>query len=108
MTVRPGHGTLIVGASQAGVQVAGSLREQGYDAPITIVGAELHPPYQRPPLSKALLHGGLTTDALLFRSPEYYAEQQIELVLGERIAAVERAADGSGVAISASGRRFPF
>ena len=108
MTVQPGHGTLIVGASQAGVQVAGSLREQGYDAPITIVGAELHPPYQRPPLSKALLHGGLTTDALLFRSPEYYAEQQIELALGERIAAVERAADGSGVAISASGRRFPF
>ena len=50
-------GILIVGASQAGVQLASSLRELGYAAPITIVGAERHAPYQRPPLSKAFLQG---------------------------------------------------
>ena len=42
-------GTLIVGASQAGLQVAVSLRALGDDQPITLVGAEEHPPYQRPP-----------------------------------------------------------
>ena len=45
-------GTLIVGARQAGVQLAVSLRELGDTSPITMVGAEIHPPYQRPPLSK--------------------------------------------------------
>jgi 3-phenylpropionate/trans-cinnamate dioxygenase ferredoxin reductase component len=108
MTGTSGSGTLIVGASQAGVQVASTLRELGYAEPITIVGAELHPPYQRPPLSKALLQGELTTDALLFRSPQFYAEQRIELALGERISSVERSPDGSGIAFSESGRQFPF
>ena len=85
MTRPSNHGILIIGASQAGVQLASSLREQGHAGPITVVGAETHPPYQRPPLSKALLHGELTTDSLLFRSNEFYAEQRIELALGERI-----------------------
>ena len=54
---RPMSGTLIVGASQAGVQLAVSLRELGDTAPITLVGAEAYPPYQRPPLSKEFLTG---------------------------------------------------
>jgi len=58
MTTEPAApGTLIVGAGQAGVQVAVTLRELGYADPITIVGAEDHRPYQRPPLSKAYLAG---------------------------------------------------
>jgi 3-phenylpropionate/trans-cinnamate dioxygenase ferredoxin reductase subunit len=44
-------GTLVVGASQAGLQIAASLRELGYQAPITLVGAEPYAPYQRHPLS---------------------------------------------------------
>ena len=48
----PDPGTLIVGASQAGLQLAVSLRELGDTAPITLLGEEAHPPYQRPPLSK--------------------------------------------------------
>ena len=48
-------GTLVVGASQAGAQLAISLREAGDTAPITLVGAEPYPPYHRPPLSKAYL-----------------------------------------------------
>ncbi|TWH75177.1 NAD(P)/FAD-dependent oxidoreductase [Modestobacter roseus] len=102
------RGVLVIGASQAGVQLASSLREQGLDDPITVVGAEAHPPYQRPPLSKALLQGDLPTGSLVFRSPQFYAEQRIDLVLDQRITSVERRPDGSGVAVSSSGRRFPF
>ena len=45
----------IIGAGQAGFQVAASLREHSYDGRIVIIGDESHPPYQRPPLSKAYL-----------------------------------------------------
>ncbi|NDZ89328.1 NAD(P)/FAD-dependent oxidoreductase, partial [Streptomyces sp. SID10115] len=42
----------MVGAGMAGVQTAVALREQGFAGPVTLVGAEPHPPYDRPPLSK--------------------------------------------------------
>ncbi|GAB1818314.1 NAD(P)/FAD-dependent oxidoreductase [Herbidospora sp. RD11066] len=76
-------GVLVVGASQAGVQVAVSLRDLGYDGPITLAGAELHPPYQRPPLSKAYLKDA--TAALDLRDPAFYASRRIDLLTGERI-----------------------
>ncbi|NEA00396.1 FAD-dependent oxidoreductase, partial [Streptomyces sp. SID10116] len=47
----------MVGAGMAGVQTAVALREQGFAGPVTLVGAEPHPPYDRPPLSKAVLLG---------------------------------------------------
>ena len=75
-------GTLIVGASQAGVQLAMSLRELGDTEPITLVGAEPHPPYQRPPLSKAFLLGTADEAWLAFRTPSFYAERGIELRRG--------------------------
>ena len=53
----PARGTLIIGACQAGVQLASSLRELGDTDPIVLVGEEPHAPYQRPPLSKAFLKG---------------------------------------------------
>lgn len=102
------YGTLIVGASQAGVQLASSLRDLGYTAPITIVGAERHPPYQRPPLSKAFLQSTVTAETLTFRSQEFYEKNNIELVVNERIVAIDKDDDGAGVATSASGRTFAF
>ncbi|KPC80672.1 NAD(P)/FAD-dependent oxidoreductase [Streptomyces mutomycini] len=51
------HGVVIVGAGMAGVQTAVALREQGFAGPVTLVGAEPHQPYDRPPLSKAVLLG---------------------------------------------------
>lgn len=102
------HGMLIVGASQAGVQLASSLREVGYADPITIVGAEPHAPYQRPPLSKAYLRGAVTAETLAFRTQDYYDRQNINLVLSERITEIRKDEDGSGVAVSASGQEFPF
>lgn len=52
---RVGRGMVIVGAGQAGSRAAVSLRENGWNGTITMVGTEVHPPYERPPLSKALL-----------------------------------------------------
>lgn len=94
------NGILIVGASQAGVQLASSLRELGYTDAITIVGAERHAPYQRPPLSKAYLQGTATAETLSFRTQDYYDKQDIQVVLNERIVSVDKNADGSGVATS--------
>ncbi|MFJ5102049.1 NAD(P)/FAD-dependent oxidoreductase [Streptomyces sp. NPDC088554] len=54
---------VIVGAGMAGVQTAVALREKGYDGPVTLIGAEPHPPYDRPPLSKALLLGKADSSA---------------------------------------------
>ncbi|MFD6534409.1 NAD(P)/FAD-dependent oxidoreductase [Streptomyces sp. NPDC060184] len=53
----PEHGVVIVGAGMAGVQTAVALRDEGYTAPVTLIGAEPHQPYDRPPLSKAVLLG---------------------------------------------------
>lgn len=100
-------GTLIVGASQAGVQLAATLRELGDTAPIVLVGEEPHLPYQRPPLSKTYLAGGGSAESLALRSPEWYRDRDIQVVPDERIAGVERGADG-GVAVGASGRSFAF
>ncbi|MFE3742200.1 NAD(P)/FAD-dependent oxidoreductase [Streptomyces sp. NPDC059134] len=54
---RRGPGVVVVGAGMAGVRTAVALREQGYEGGITLIGEEPHPPYDRPPLSKAVLLG---------------------------------------------------
>ncbi|MFF5702735.1 NAD(P)/FAD-dependent oxidoreductase [Streptomyces sp. NPDC012794] len=56
-TEQTNPGVVIVGAGMAGVQTAVALREQGYEGPVTLLGAEPHQPYDRPPLSKAVLLG---------------------------------------------------
>lgn len=100
-------GVLVVGASQAGLQLAVSLRERGDKAPITLVGAELHAPYQRPPLSKEFLSGASGREALAFRTPAFYADAGIDLVLGERVEAL-RASGSGGTATTASGRELAY
>ena len=99
---------LVVGAGQAGVQVASSARELGWDGPITLIGHEPHAPYARPPLSKAFLKGEASLESLALRSAAFYAEQQIDLVLDEQIARLDLTGGGEGTAVSASGRRRPF
>ena len=71
---------VIVGAGQAGYQVAASLRQEGFSGSITLIGDEPGVPYQRPPLSKAYLLGKIGTQALRFRPPEWFEEQRIERV----------------------------
>ncbi len=100
-------GVLIVGASQAGAQLATSLREFGATCPITLVGGESHLPYQRPPLSKAFLHGTVEAEQLLLRSSAYYADQGIDIVTGQWVEHIDQDASG-GRAVAASGRSFDF
>ncbi|VFA90643.1 Rhodocoxin reductase [Nocardia farcinica] len=102
------HGLLIIGSSQAGVSLATSLRALGHPEPITLLGDENHRPYQRPALSKEWLQGGITTESLIFRAREYWAEHRIDVVKNERIIRIDKRADGSGVAHSLSGAEFPF
>jgi 3-phenylpropionate/trans-cinnamate dioxygenase ferredoxin reductase subunit len=96
---------VVVGASQAGVQIAESLRAEGYDGPLVLIGDEPHPPYQRPPLSKALLTGETNEDRLVLRGPELLAKRNIELIAGVRVTAIDRA--GRQVQLS-DGRALPY
>jgi 3-phenylpropionate/trans-cinnamate dioxygenase ferredoxin reductase subunit len=68
---------VIIGAGQAGYQVSASLRQEGYAGAITLIGDEPGVPYQRPPLSKAYLLGKVAVDALRFRPPTYFDDNQI-------------------------------
>ena len=72
-----GH-VVILGAGHAGGTAAALLRQYGYGGPITLVGEEPIPPYQRPPLSKAWLKGEADADALALKPLEFYAEQDID------------------------------
>lgn len=84
-------GVLIAGAGLAGLRVAETLRAGGYDRPVTLVGDEAVPPYERPALSKELLAGTRSSDDLSLRSTDWLAEQQIELRLGCRVERVDPA-----------------
>ena len=102
--------TLIIGASQAGAQVAATLRELGDEEPITLAGSEPHPPYQRPPLSKAFLAGSATPESLELRSSAWYGERDISLRLDTKIEQIQldEASGGSGVATTRAGEEIPF
>ncbi|MBS9535408.1 FAD-dependent oxidoreductase [Mycobacterium sp. M1] len=80
-------GTVIVGGGLAAVRVAEQLRRGGHTGPITIVGAETHLPYDRPPLSKELLRGEVENVNL--KPIGFYAEQQITLRLGSAARSVD-------------------
>lgn len=101
-------GTLIVGASQAGLQIACSLRELGYDAPITLVGSEPHLPYPRPPLSKAFLAGTTNEDRLALRNSDFYTDHRIDIAVGQRISDIVLDGSGAGVASTDSGEQWAF
>jgi 3-phenylpropionate/trans-cinnamate dioxygenase ferredoxin reductase subunit len=82
---------VIVGAGQAGAQVAISLRQLGFAGAIVLLGDEPAPPYQRPPLSKAYMSGEMPLERTLIRSEAYYAKAMIDLRLGLRVERISRA-----------------
>ena len=82
----------IVGAGQAGFQVAASLRELGFAGSIRIFGDEPYLPYPRPPLSKTWLKEAANADKLQFRADAFYADKQIEVRTGARVTGIDRAA----------------
>jgi 3-phenylpropionate/trans-cinnamate dioxygenase ferredoxin reductase subunit len=80
---------IIAGAGQAGAQAAISLRQEGHDGRIVLIGDEPALPYQRPPLSKAYLSRKMEAEGLLLRNENFYAAQRIELMAGTRIGAID-------------------
>jgi 3-phenylpropionate/trans-cinnamate dioxygenase ferredoxin reductase subunit len=83
---------VIVGAGQAGAQVCASLRAGGHTGPITMIGDEASPPYQRPPLSKGFLKGELAADRLWLRPLSWYQDQGVDLMLSARALRIDRSA----------------
>ena len=87
MTSPDAH-VVIVGAGHAGGTLAALLRQYGHAGPVTLVGEEPIPPYQRPPLSKAWLKGEADAESLALKPLEFYAENRIDFrpsVSGVRI-----------------------
>lgn len=80
---------VIVGASLAGAAAAMTLREEGADGSVILIGAEREAPYERPPLSKAYLRGEVPFDRALVRASTFYAEHSIETMFGTRAARID-------------------
>lgn len=97
--------TLIVGGGHAGASAAAALRQLGYEGSVAIVGAEPVAPYERPPLSKDYLSGEKTFDRLLIRPEAFWAERNVELLLG-RVA--ERVAPHEHQVTTADGETFTY
>ena len=73
---------VIVGASLAGAKAAETLRDEGFDGRIVLIGAETERPYERPPLSKDYLRGESGREKVYVHDEAFYAEHEIELRLG--------------------------
>ena len=80
---------IIVGAGQAGAWAAIGMRQAGFDGRIMLIGDEAWRPYERPPLSKAVLTEETEPPVTYFHTAERYAEQRIELLLGSPVTAIE-------------------
>jgi 3-phenylpropionate/trans-cinnamate dioxygenase ferredoxin reductase component len=111
---------IIVGASLAGAKAAETLREQGFDGRLLLIGAEPERPYERPPLTKSYLRGESEREKAYVHPESFYAEHDIELRTDTTVTAIDPAAsrvtldDGRTVdferlllAIGAEPRRIP-
>ena len=80
---------VIVGAGAAGNAAAEMLRREGYSGPLLLIGADPSVPYDRPNISKDYLAGSAPEEWIPLRSREFYANHQIELILGRRVASID-------------------
>lgn len=92
---------VIVGAGHAGAQAAIALRQGKFEGSIAMIGDEPDMPYERPPLSKEYLAGDKTFDRIKLRPDTFWAERQVDMILGTRITAV----DADAHLLTASGDR---
>jgi 3-phenylpropionate/trans-cinnamate dioxygenase ferredoxin reductase subunit len=83
---------LIVGASLAGAKAAETLRAEGFDERVILIGAEEERPYERPPLSKDYLRGEVDRETVYVHPEGFYAEHDIELRLGRTAVSLNTAA----------------
>src|SRR5207342_1894219 len=80
---------VVVGGGAAGVAAAEMLRRQGYDGPLMLISADADPPVDRPNLSKDFLAGEAQDDWIPLWPNDFYVEQRIELVLGQRVVSID-------------------
>jgi 3-phenylpropionate/trans-cinnamate dioxygenase ferredoxin reductase subunit len=83
---------VIVGAGLAGAKAAQTLREDGFDGDVVLLGQEPERPYERPPLSKGLLLGTADRETVFVHEAGWYAEHDVDLRTGVAVAAIDRAA----------------
>jgi 3-phenylpropionate/trans-cinnamate dioxygenase ferredoxin reductase subunit len=83
---------LIVGGGLAGATAAETLRDEGFDGSIRILGAEAHLPYSRPPLSKEYFTGKAERDSIFVHPATWYAENDIEVDAGAEVISIDPAA----------------
>jgi 3-phenylpropionate/trans-cinnamate dioxygenase ferredoxin reductase subunit len=96
-------GIVIVGAGETGARAAVALRENGFDGAVTLVGDEEHPPYERPPLSKAVMQADDHPPVPQIAHTLRFDELEIAHDIGRRVTAISRGdkllklADGSTI-----------
>lgn len=83
------YDVLIVGAGHAGAQAAIQLRQMKYEGSVALLGDESVPPYERPPLSKEYMAGEKPFDRILIRPEHFWAERNVELLLGRRVTRID-------------------
>jgi 3-phenylpropionate/trans-cinnamate dioxygenase ferredoxin reductase component len=80
---------LLIGGGMAAANCARHLREQGADGEVLLVGRELDPPYNRPPLSKQYVRGEEQLDDIVFRPESWYAENEVELLIRTSVTSID-------------------
>ncbi|MFN3232017.1 MAG: NAD(P)/FAD-dependent oxidoreductase [Alphaproteobacteria bacterium] len=94
---------VIIGAGHAGGQAAATLRSKGFEGQIVLIGDEPYVPYERPPLSKALLAGDIEIERTFLKKPDWYENKNIDFRANRQATAIDREAktvsldDGSSV-----------
>jgi 3-phenylpropionate/trans-cinnamate dioxygenase ferredoxin reductase subunit len=96
---------LIVGAGECGARAAFTLRERGYDGPVTLIGREQHLPYERPPLSKDAMTSEAEPGPKLVADHQLFVDRKIECLSGTRALALDRVARRVALA---DGRALPY
>jgi 3-phenylpropionate/trans-cinnamate dioxygenase ferredoxin reductase component len=96
---------VIVGAALAGAKAAETLREEGYDGELVLVGAESERPYERPPLSKEYLRNEAGREKVYVHEDSFYEANQIDLRLRTSVAAIDM---GAREAVLEAGGRISF
>lgn len=81
---------VIIGAGHAAGELATSLRDNGWNGRIILIGEEPHLPYHRPPLSKTYLSGSATAESLLIKPPATYQKANVEIISDMRVLRIDR------------------
>ncbi|OYD60367.1 NAD(P)/FAD-dependent oxidoreductase [Paraburkholderia hospita] len=96
---------VIIGAGQAGLQIAATLRQRGFEGAIRLLGDEKSLPYQRPPLSKAFLKGTVDEEGVLLRPAAFFETNKIDFVPETSVQTIDIAQKH---VVTSSGQRIQF